>query len=409
MPQEETVGAFGELVTAGKARYVGCSNAPAWRIERARGIARAGGGAPYCCVQQRHSYLLPRPGTGLGRQLPSSPALLDSAPTRASGCSPTPCCSARRHARRPPAARRLRGRRRRGSPRRAARGGEADRRHAQPGRARVAAPRHPAGDPADRREQRGAAGREPRRARGRAVRRAARAAQPPDAPRPDQRPVVEERGRLLPRRRDLPPRLRRPDRPHRPRRRPRRHLHLADAVLPDAQPGRRLRHQRLPRRRPAARRPRRRARGDPPRDRPRAARARRPGLQPHLDPAPVVPGRPRRPRLAVPRLLRVERRPLTGEGDDARQLDVRRRGRPLLHASLPALPARPRHHQPRGPPPDRQDRRLLAADGRLGLPHGRRPVHGRDRRHRGGRLRRSPAAGCTRCASSRCGGAATRC
>jgi aryl-alcohol dehydrogenase-like predicted oxidoreductase len=77
VPQEETVGAFGELVTAGKARYVGCSNAPAWRIERARGIARAGGGAPYCCVQQRHSYLLPKPGTDLGRQLPSSPELLD--------------------------------------------------------------------------------------------------------------------------------------------------------------------------------------------------------------------------------------------------------------------------------------------------------------------------------------------
>ena len=77
VPQEETVGAFGELVTAGKARHVGCSNAPAWRIERARGIARAGGGAPYCCVQQRHSYLRPRPGTDLGRQLPSSPELLD--------------------------------------------------------------------------------------------------------------------------------------------------------------------------------------------------------------------------------------------------------------------------------------------------------------------------------------------
>jgi aryl-alcohol dehydrogenase-like predicted oxidoreductase len=77
VPQEETVGAFGELVTAGKALHVGCSNAPAWRIERARGIARAGGGAPYRCVQQRHSYLLPRPGTDLGRQLASSPELLD--------------------------------------------------------------------------------------------------------------------------------------------------------------------------------------------------------------------------------------------------------------------------------------------------------------------------------------------
>src|SRR4051794_27705105 len=83
----------------------------------------------------------------------------------------------RLHAWRPPAARGLRGRRRRRPPRRAARGGGGDRRHAEPGRARMAAAGHPAGDPADRGEQRGAAGREPRRARGRALRRATRAAQ----------------------------------------------------------------------------------------------------------------------------------------------------------------------------------------------------------------------------------------
>jgi aryl-alcohol dehydrogenase-like predicted oxidoreductase len=73
VPQEETVGAFGELVAAGKVRHVGCSNAPAWRIERARGL----GGARYCCVQQRHSYLRPTPWADFGRQLPSSPELLD--------------------------------------------------------------------------------------------------------------------------------------------------------------------------------------------------------------------------------------------------------------------------------------------------------------------------------------------
>lgn len=77
VPQEETVGAFGELVTAGKALHIGCSNAPAWRIERARGIARAGGGAPYCCVQQRHSYLRVVPGTDLGAQQVAGRELLD--------------------------------------------------------------------------------------------------------------------------------------------------------------------------------------------------------------------------------------------------------------------------------------------------------------------------------------------
>jgi aryl-alcohol dehydrogenase-like predicted oxidoreductase len=77
VPIEETVGAFGELVGAGKARHVGCSNHPAWRIERARQAAREQGVAAYCCVQQRHSYLRPRPGTDFGRQLPATEELLD--------------------------------------------------------------------------------------------------------------------------------------------------------------------------------------------------------------------------------------------------------------------------------------------------------------------------------------------
>jgi aryl-alcohol dehydrogenase-like predicted oxidoreductase len=73
VPLEETVGAFGALVAAGKVRHVGCSNHPAWRIERARGLD----GARYCCVQQRHSYLRPRPGADFGRQLPAGEELLD--------------------------------------------------------------------------------------------------------------------------------------------------------------------------------------------------------------------------------------------------------------------------------------------------------------------------------------------
>jgi aryl-alcohol dehydrogenase-like predicted oxidoreductase len=62
VPIEETVGAFGALVAAGKVGHVGASNTRSWRLERARAVARAQGVAAYCCVQQRHSYLRPRPG-----------------------------------------------------------------------------------------------------------------------------------------------------------------------------------------------------------------------------------------------------------------------------------------------------------------------------------------------------------
>jgi aryl-alcohol dehydrogenase-like predicted oxidoreductase len=60
---EETVGAFGAVVAAGKAAHVAASNTRAWRLERARAAAGALGVAPYCAVQQRHSYLRPRPGS----------------------------------------------------------------------------------------------------------------------------------------------------------------------------------------------------------------------------------------------------------------------------------------------------------------------------------------------------------
>jgi aryl-alcohol dehydrogenase-like predicted oxidoreductase len=76
-PQEETVGAFGELVAAGSVRHLGCSNHMAWRIEAARRTARELGSSPYCCVQQRHSYLRPARGADLGRQLPVTEELLD--------------------------------------------------------------------------------------------------------------------------------------------------------------------------------------------------------------------------------------------------------------------------------------------------------------------------------------------
>ena len=77
VPLEETLDAFGELVTAGKVRHIGCSNHAAWRVERARRVSDARGVARYCCVQQRHSYLRPRPGTGFGVQLVADDSLLD--------------------------------------------------------------------------------------------------------------------------------------------------------------------------------------------------------------------------------------------------------------------------------------------------------------------------------------------
>ncbi|MEU4448993.1 aldo/keto reductase [Actinosynnema sp. NPDC050801] len=61
-PLEETVGAFDELVSAGLAGRLGCSNFPVWQVERARRIARANGAAGFTAVQQHHTYLRPRPG-----------------------------------------------------------------------------------------------------------------------------------------------------------------------------------------------------------------------------------------------------------------------------------------------------------------------------------------------------------
>jgi len=62
-PLEETVAAFDELVSAGVVGRLGGSNYPVWQLERARQLARAGGGTGFTAVQQQYSYLRPRPGT----------------------------------------------------------------------------------------------------------------------------------------------------------------------------------------------------------------------------------------------------------------------------------------------------------------------------------------------------------
>ncbi|PZT71375.1 aldo/keto reductase [Streptomyces sp. SW4] len=61
VPLEETVGAFGELVAKGTARRVGAANHAAWRVERARSLARQQGVEPWTALQLRHSLVQPRP------------------------------------------------------------------------------------------------------------------------------------------------------------------------------------------------------------------------------------------------------------------------------------------------------------------------------------------------------------
>lgn len=61
VPLEETLGAFDELVKAGKTRAIGASNLHSWRLERARNISAANGLTPYTHLQLRHTYLRPRP------------------------------------------------------------------------------------------------------------------------------------------------------------------------------------------------------------------------------------------------------------------------------------------------------------------------------------------------------------
>jgi aryl-alcohol dehydrogenase-like predicted oxidoreductase len=65
VPVEETAGAFAELVARGDAGRLGCSNHATWRIEQARAAARDHGRPGYTCIQQRYSYLRPRPGVRL--------------------------------------------------------------------------------------------------------------------------------------------------------------------------------------------------------------------------------------------------------------------------------------------------------------------------------------------------------
>jgi aryl-alcohol dehydrogenase-like predicted oxidoreductase len=74
---DETVVTFAELVTAGKAAMVGCSNHPVRLFRQARSIADEQGLAPYRVIQQRHTYARPRPDADFGVQEHVTGELLD--------------------------------------------------------------------------------------------------------------------------------------------------------------------------------------------------------------------------------------------------------------------------------------------------------------------------------------------
>lgn len=76
-PMEETLEAFDSLVKDGKVRFIGASNFRAWRLEQARWISQTKGWAEYCCIQQRHTYLRPKPGARFDAQVAANDDLLD--------------------------------------------------------------------------------------------------------------------------------------------------------------------------------------------------------------------------------------------------------------------------------------------------------------------------------------------
>ena len=68
-PQEETLAAFDRLVRAGKVRLLGASNFSGWRLAQAHALSERHGWPDYVCLQQRHTYLRPKPGASFDPQL----------------------------------------------------------------------------------------------------------------------------------------------------------------------------------------------------------------------------------------------------------------------------------------------------------------------------------------------------
>lgn len=76
-PMHETMEAFDRLVRAGKVRYIGASNFLAYRLERAHTLSKQNGWPDYVCLQQRHTYLRPKPGASFDPQLSLTDELVD--------------------------------------------------------------------------------------------------------------------------------------------------------------------------------------------------------------------------------------------------------------------------------------------------------------------------------------------
>ena len=76
-PMEETLEAYERLIEAGKVRFIGASNFVAWRLEEAHWVCQTHGWTGYCCVQQRYSYIRPKPGASFDPQIAANDDLLD--------------------------------------------------------------------------------------------------------------------------------------------------------------------------------------------------------------------------------------------------------------------------------------------------------------------------------------------
>jgi aryl-alcohol dehydrogenase-like predicted oxidoreductase len=76
-PVEETMEAFYRLIKAGKVRFIGASNFTSWRLEESRWAARTHHWPDYCCIQQRYTYLRPKPGARFDPQIAVNADLLD--------------------------------------------------------------------------------------------------------------------------------------------------------------------------------------------------------------------------------------------------------------------------------------------------------------------------------------------
>lgn len=76
-PMHETMEAFDRLVRAGKVRFIGASNFMAYRLERAHTLSKQNGWPDYVCLQQRYTYLRPKPGASFDPQLSLTDETID--------------------------------------------------------------------------------------------------------------------------------------------------------------------------------------------------------------------------------------------------------------------------------------------------------------------------------------------